>query len=227
MWENSNGPQGLQEVRLNRNIMFALAGGLAAGFLAGYFVFSGGSHEAAPIVAAPTNAAPILPAPSLGGGLPGGAPGAMPGALPAGPGLPSAEIQARIARIEAAVLTDPKNHDAWAALGNEYFDSHQPQKAVTAYARALALKPNDPNVLTDQGVMYRELGQFDKAIANFQQANKLDPNHLQSLINIGVVYSSNLDKPAEAAKAWNKIIALAPNSEQAAQARQMLSQLKK
>jgi Flp pilus assembly protein TadD len=210
-------------VRLNRNIMFALIGGLAAGFLAGYFVFSSGSHEAAPIVAAPTNAAPILPVPSLGGGVPGGAPGA----LPAGPGLPSAEIQARIARIEAAVLADPKNHDAWAALGNEYFDSHQPQKAVTAYSRALALKPNDPNVLTDQGVMYRDLGQFDKAIANFQQANKLDPNHLQSLINIGVVYSSNLDKPAEAAKAWNKIIALAPNSEQAAQARQMLSQLKR
>jgi tetratricopeptide (TPR) repeat protein len=178
-------------------------------------------------VAAPTNAAPILPAPSLGGGLPGGAPGAMPGALPAGPGLPSAEVQARIARIEAAVLTDPKNHDAWVALGNDYFDSHQHQKAVTAYGRALALKPNDPNVLTDQGVMYRDLGQFDKALANFQQANKLDPNHLQSLINIGVVYSSNLDKPAEAAKAWNKIIALAPGSEQAAQARQMLSQLKK
>ena len=235
LWENSNGPQGLQEVRLNRNIMFALAGGLAAGFLAGYFVFSGGSGEATAVVAAPANAAPIMPAPSLGGGLPGGAPGvmpgampgSMPGALPAGPGLPSAEIQARIARIEAAVLTDPKNHDAWAALGNEYFDSHQHQKAVTAYGRALALKPNDPNVLTDQGVMYRELGQFEKALANFQQANKLDPNHLQSLINIGVVYSSNLDKPAEAAKAWNKIIATAPNSEQAAQARQMLSQLKK
>ncbi len=208
---------------MNRNIMFALAGGLAAGFLAGYFVFGGSSNETAPIVAAPTNTAPILPAPSLGGGQPGAAPGAM----PASPGLPSAEIQARIARIEAAVMTDPKNHDAWAALGNEYFDSHQPQKAVTAYAKALALKPNDPNVLTDQGVMYRDLGQFDKAIANFQQANKLDPNHLQSLINIGVVYSSNLDKPAEAAKAWNKIIATAPNSEQAAQARQMLSQLKK
>jgi Flp pilus assembly protein TadD len=207
---------------LNRNIMFALAGGLLVGFIAGYFVGGNAKDEVTPVVAAP--AAPIMPAPSLGGAMPGAAPaGAM--SIPAGP--PSAEAQARIARIEAAVLAEPKNHDAWAALGNEYFDSHQFQKAVTAYARALALKPNDPNVLTDQGVMYRELGQFDKAIANFQQANKLDPNHLQSLINLGVVYSSNLDKPEEAAKAWNKIIALAPASEQAAQARQMLSQLKK
>jgi cytochrome c-type biogenesis protein CcmH/NrfG len=205
---------------LNRNIMFALVGGLAAGFLAGYLVFSGDSREAGPVVAAPTT--PIMPAPSLAGAMPS----AMPGAMPAGPMLPNAEVQARIARIEASVLADPKNHVAWFALGNEYFDSHQYQKSVDAYAKGLALKPDDPNVLTDQGVMYRELGQFDKAMANFQKASKLDPNHLQSLINIGVVYSTNLNKPAEAAKAWNKVIATAPASEQAAQARQMLSQLK-
>jgi tetratricopeptide (TPR) repeat protein len=209
---------------LNRNIMFALAAGLAAGFIAGYFTFGGDSKDAAgPVVAAPANAGPVMPAPSLAGV----APGAMPGAMPGGPALPSAEVQARIARIEAAVLADPKNHDAWAALGNEYFDSHQAQKAVDAYSKALALQPGDPNILTDQGVMYRALGQFDKAIANFQKANKLEPNHVQSLFNIGVVYANDLNKPDEAAKAWNKVLTTAPNSEQAAQARQMLSQLKK
>jgi len=203
--------------------MFALAGGLAAGFLAGYFVFGGESKEPGPIVAAPTNAAPLMPAPSLGGGMPAGA---MPGAMPGGPALPSAEVQARIARIEAAVQADPKNHDAWVALGNEYFDSHQAQKAVGAYEKALTLKPGDPNVLTDQGVMYRELGQFDKALATFQKANKAEPNHVQSLFNMGIVYANDLKKPEEAAKAWNKVIAVAPTSDQAAQARQMLSQLK-
>ena len=203
--------------------MFALVGGLIAGFVAGYFVFSGGSKdEASPVVAAPT--APIMPAPSLGGALPGTAPGGMP-TSPAAP--PSAEVQARIARIETAVLADPKNHDAWAALGNEYFDSHQFQKAIDAYGKALTLKPGDPNILTDQGVMYRQLGQFDKAIANFQKANKLDPTHVQSIFNIGVVYANDLHKPDEAAKAWNKVLTTAPNSDQAAQARQMLSQLKK
>jgi len=207
---------------LNRNIMFALAGGLAAGFLAGYFVFGGESHDGArPVVAAPTG--PIMPAPSLGGGMPGAAPGAM----PSGPVLPSAEVQARITRLEATVLAEPKNFAAWFSLGNEYFDTHQHQKAVEAYGKGLAIKPDEPNVLTDQGVMYRDLGQFDNALANFQKANKLNPNHVQSLFNMGVVYSSDLHKPDEAAKAWNKVIALAPGSEQAAQARQMLSQLKK
>ena len=206
---------------MNRNIMFALVGGLAAGFLAGYFVFGGGSRDAA--LPAAATAAPIMPAPSLGGALPGVAPGSM----PTGPMLPSAEAQARIAQVQAALLADPKNHDAWVALGNEYFDSHQAQKAVEAYDKALALKPGDPNVLTDQGVMYRQLGQFDKALATFQKANKLQPNHVQSLFNIGIVYANDLDKPAEAAKALNRVLALAPTSDQAAQARQMLSQLKK
>ena len=214
-------PRILGRCRLNRNVMIALAGGLAAGFLAGYFVFGGESREASPVVAASTT--PIMPAPSLGGAMPGAAPGAMPG----GPTLPSAEVQARIARLETVVLADPKNHDAWADLGNEYFDSHQAQKAVNAYGKALALKPGNPNILTDQGVMYRQLGQFDKALANFQKANKLDPSHVQSLFNIGVVYANDLNKPDEAAKAWNKVLTVAPGSQQAAQARQMLSQLKK
>jgi cytochrome c-type biogenesis protein CcmH/NrfG len=151
----------------------------------------------------------------------------MTGGLPGAPGLPNAEVQAKITQIESAVLADPKNHNAWVALGNEYFDSHQAQKSVDAYAKALALKPNDPNVLTDQGVMYRQLGQFDKAIANFQKANKLEPNHVQSIFNLGIVYANDLNKPAEAAKAWNQVLATAPGSEQAAQARQMLSQMKK
>jgi cytochrome c-type biogenesis protein CcmH/NrfG len=124
------------------------------------------------------------------------------------------------------VAADPKNHDAWVALGNDYFDSHQAQKSVDAYAKALALKPDDPNVLTDQGVMYRQLNQFDKAVACFQKAAKLDPSHIQSLFNLGIVYAHDLHQPDEAAKAWNKLLVLAPASEQAAQARQQLAQLK-
>lgn len=210
---------------MNRTVIFALVGGLAAGLLIGYFAFGGETRSTGPVIAAPATTAPPMLAPSLSGAMPAGVPGAMGGALPAAP--PSAEVQARINQIEAAVLADPKNHDAWAALGNEYFDSHQPQKSIMAYGKALALKPNDPNILTDQGVMYRNLGQFDQAMANFQKANKIQPTHLQSLINIGVVYANDMGKPAEAAKAWAKVVATAPTSEQATQARQMLAELKK
>lgn len=197
---------------MNRNIMFALAGGFAAGAVVGFFFGSSRAPHAGPVVAAPVSA----PAPGVPQGLPAGMPGM---------GLPNADLQAQIARLEALVRTDAKNHDAWVSLGNAYFDSHQAARAVEAYGKALVLKPEDPNVLTDQGVMYRELQQYDKALANFQKASKLDPKHTQSLFNQGVVLAFDLKKPEEAAKAWNRVIAVAPESQQAAQARQQLSQI--
>jgi cytochrome c-type biogenesis protein CcmH/NrfG len=206
--------------------MFALAGGIVAGFLAGYFAGASGAKDATGSTTAAPTAGVVLPAPSLGGGMaPGAAGAAAPGQIPPGMGLPNAEVQARIIRLEGVVKAEPKNHDAWVGLGNDYFDSHQPQKAVDAYAKALALKPDDPDILTDQGVMYRQLNQFDKAIANFQKASKINPSHVQSLFNLGIVYAGDLNKPDEAAKAWNKVLVLAPNSQQATQARQLLAQL--
>ena len=208
--------------------MFALAGGLVAGFLVGYFVGGSGAKEAATSTAAAPTVGVVLPAPSLGGGMaPGAAGAAAPGQIPPGMGLPNAEMQARIIQLEGVVKAEPKNHDAWVGLGNDYFDSHQPQKAVDAYAKALALKPDDPDILTDQGVMYRQLRQFDKALANFQKAGKINPSHVPSIFNIGIVYAGDLNKPDEAAKAFNKVLVLAPNSEQATQARQLLTQLNK
>lgn len=214
----SEGPLGPVEVSLNSKVMIALVAGIALGFVAGYLVADRfkEAEPSAPTLSAGT-AAPVLAAPSMGA-MPGGAPPAA---------AMNAELAARIAQSQAAVLANPKNHDAWVSLGNDFFDSQQFQKSIDAYDKALALKPNDPNVLTDQGVMFRSLGQFEKALANFQKANKLDPNHVQSLFNIGVVYAQDMQKPAEAAKAWNKVLTLAPNSSQAAQARQMLSQQKK
>jgi len=210
---------------MNRTTLLALAGGLAAGLIAGgligYAFGSGSGSGSSMVVAAgvPPATAPAMPA---------AMPGAMPGAMP-NPGMaapPSADQQQRAAALERTVLQDPKNRAAWVELGNDYFDTHQAQKAVTAYAKALSLQGDDPNVLTDQGVMFRELGQYDKAVANFQKANKLDPKHLQSLFNLGIVYANDLHKPAEATAAWNKLIALAPASQQADQARQALASLK-
>ena len=198
-------PPRLECRAMNRYTLIGLAIGLVVGLFIGTQVGSSGSSPA---------------------------PGAMPAGMP--PGMPQmppqggadANLQARIAQLQSVVARDPKNAQAWVQLGNDYFDSRQAQKAVEAYGRALELKPNDPNVLTDQGVMYRELGQFDKAVANFQAANKADPTHVQSLFNMGVVYASDLKQPQKASEAWQKVITTAPNSPQAADARQAIEQLK-
>lgn len=195
---------------MNVVAVYTLAGGLAAGGLVGFLIGRQTHSGSAPVPA-------VTAAPPPTGAAPPPTSGAH---------MPPPQLVQQIAQLEMMTLQDPKNHDAWADLGNLYFDSHQHSKAIEAYGKALALKPNNPNILTDQGVMYRDTGQFDKAIANFLQASKIDPKHVQSLFNLGVVYANDVNKPAEAEKAWKKVVEAAPGSPHAAQARQALEQLK-
>jgi len=168
---------------------------------------------------------PVLAAPAAPPGLPGGLPGAPPSPLMA-QAQATSEVAKRIEMEKQGLEKDPKNRALWVQLGNDYFDTHQPQLSVDAYAKALELKPDDPDVLTDQGVMYRELRNYDRAIANFEKANKLNPRHLQSLYNAGVVYGFDLHDTAKATDAFNRVIAADPNSSQAIQARTTLLELK-
>ena len=168
----------------------------------------------------------VAPPPMPGAAMPGATvPGLPPGAAPH-QGSPAAfETQQRIAIGEQLVQRDPKNRPAWVQLGNDYFDTHQPQKSIDAYANALALEPNNPDVLTDQGVMYRELGASDKALANFLKANQIAPRHFQSLFNAGVVYAYDLKDSKKAVETWNKIIAADPSGPFATQSRAAIQAL--
>ena len=134
--------------------------------------------------------------------------------------------QQRINQILATVAQDPKNRQAWVMLGNEYFDADRPVESVEAYQKALDLNPNDPNVLTDQGVMFRRLRLFDRALENFGKANQLDPRHINSLFNLGIVYRYDVNKPDLAEVAWNKFLAINPSGPGADRVRQELAMLK-
>jgi len=123
------------------------------------------------------------------------------------------------------VANDPKNLQAWTMLANEYYDTDQAQKAINAYNKALEITPGNPNLLTDQGVMFKRTGQFDKALANFEKAQKIDPKHLQSLYNIGIVYSEDLKQPDKALKAWNHYLELDSTSPAAQQVKRLMAQI--
>jgi tetratricopeptide (TPR) repeat protein len=149
-------------------------------------------------------------------------------AIPMGSGSP-ADYTQRIAQAEKIVAQEPNNYQAWVQLGNDYFDTDQPQKAVNAYAKALEIDSNHqntPSILTDQGVMYRKMGLFDKAIANFERANKLDPKHLQSLFNLGVIYAYDLKQNDKAIAAWERYLALDSTSPQGQQVKAKVEGLK-
>jgi len=166
--------------------------------LGGYLIFNISGHKEAPPVA---------------------------GGIPAGSGSAD-DYRQRIATAEKIVSENPANRQVWVQLGNDYFDTGQPQKAINAYGKALELNPKDPNVLTDQGVMYEQVKRFDLAIANFEKAQQIDPSHLQSQYNIGLVYSHDLQQPDKAIKAWTRYLQLDSTSPKAQQVKAMVEQLK-
>ena len=179
------------------NVLFAVVA-LLIGLLGGYLVFSISGKKSQPAVNA---------------------------GIPAGGGAP-VDYQQRIGEAEKVVARDPKNLQVWVQLGNDYFDTDQPQKAINAYGKALELDPNNPNVLTDQGIMFKRVGWYDRAVANFEKAQQLDPKHLQSLYNLGIVYMDDMKQPDKAIKAWNRYLELDPTSPNSQQIRALIEQAK-
>lgn len=139
------------------------------------------------------------------------------------PPAPAVNYQDNIKTLEQIVAREPDNRNAWVQLGHNYFDSNQPMDAIEAYSKALELNGDDPDVLTDQGVMFRRVGWFDRAIQNFEQALEINPQHRQALFNMGVVYRYDLQDYAKAKEVWSKYLEINPSGPGSEQIRAEMS----
>jgi len=129
-------------------------------------------------------------------------------------------------RLETVVKREPGNLQALIALGNLYFDSGQPAKAIDAYVRALAIDPRNADVRTDLGIMYRATKDYDKAVKEFREAARLDPTHKNSRFNLALVLQEDKKDFEGAIAAWQDFLRVEPSGEQAARAKAELGQLK-
>ena len=150
-------------------VVIALVVGFVGGATVGILWMTKGTEKTA-MVQKPPMAPPGAPAPAA-----------------APPPRDTIEATSQIQTLKEIVKKDPKNLPAWVELGNLYFDTDQPKEAIEAYGQYLAIKPNNADVRTDMGIMYRKLGQFDKAIQEFKKAAQSDPKHVNSRYNIGLV----------------------------------------
>ena len=128
------------------------------------------------------------------------------------PAVQSAGDNGRLKDLEEAVGKNPQNLHAWIQLGNQYFDDNKPREAIRAYERALAIQGDNPDVLTDTGIMYRQLGEFERAAEHFTRASKINPLHEQARFNLGVVLFFDLKRKEEGRQAWRALIAINPET---------------
>src|ERR1700675_3557289 len=151
------------------SIAFGIAG-VMFGLIAGWII---GSQQAAlrpPSAASGPQAAASAPA--------GGASGTTRAAI-----LDENQVTA----LKSVAEREISNPAPRTQLGNLYFDAERYDDAITWYAEALKLAPNDVNVSTDLGVSYYYSNQPDKALEQFDRSLKLDPTHAKTLLNVGIV----------------------------------------
>ena len=132
-----------------------------------------------------------------------------------------AAIQAALERIEHET-----DFGALVEIGNHGYEKGRPDVAIPAYEKALTVKPDDPNVLSDLGAMYISIGRADKAIELNKKAIAHDPSHIKSRYNLGVAYVNAGDK-ANARKTFEEVIKLQPSSPEASDAQARLKELAK
>ena len=187
-------------------IVLGVAGslfGIIVGWLIGSQQAAGKARVAAPVVQSAAAAAPA-----------------------AGGSQPASLDPERVKAFQAVAAQNPKDAQPRVQLANLYFDAEQYGQAITWYEQAVGLNPSDTNVSTDLGVAYYYTNQPDRALAQFDHSLSLDPRHIKTLLNVGIVRAFGKQDLAGAAKAWEQVVALSPNTQEGQAAKKGLEGLK-
>lgn len=132
----------------------------------------------------------------------------------------------RVKALETVAAQNAKDPQPRVQLGNMFFDAEQYAQAITWYEQAIKINPNDANVSTDLGVAYYYTNQPDRALAQFEQSLRVDPKHIKTLLNLGIVRAFGKQDLPGAAKAWQQVVDLSPNSPEGQAAKKGLDGIK-
>lgn len=150
--------------------------------------------------------------------------GQAPAPLPDQAAAPVLDVQ-RASALERQANDEPNNTAVRVDLGNLYFDAERFDIAVSWYEAALKLDPKNVNASTDLGVSYYSMNQPDRALEQFARSLALDPTHAKTLWNEGIVRAFGKEDIPGAIKVWERLIQVAPSSEEARRAQTALQTL--
>lgn len=158
----------------------------------------------------------ILGTQQTGTGTPAAAPAAVQTTNQAP--APVLDVQ-RASTLERQANAEPGNVSVRIDLGNLYFDAQRFDIAASWYEAALTLDPRNVNASTDLAVSYFSSDQIDRALAQFDHSLSIDPVHAKTLFNQGIVRAIGKRDIDGAISVWERLIAVAPDSPEAARAK--------
>ena len=105
--------------------------------------------------------------------------------------------------LEAELVIDPENAQAFAYLGDIEMKRGNPEKAIVPLKKAIQLSASLRLAYLDLGEVYERLKQYDDAVAALAHAIDLDPAQPDAHYRLGHVYHS-MGKGAESQKEFAK-----------------------
>ncbi|XEA89287.1 tetratricopeptide repeat protein [Xanthomonas sp. DAR 80977] len=114
-----------------------------------------------------------------------------------------------VAQLQAALAKDPTRADGWALLARSQMSLGRPTEAAAAFARAVQLAPDEPQLLV-QAAEARALAapqrQFDdQGIAWLRHALQVEPNGERAAWFLGIAQRQR-GQHAEAAATWEALL---------------------
>ena len=113
---------------------------------------------------------------------------------------------------EAALRLAPDLPEAHVAMGLvHYYGRRDYRNALEEFAIALEGLPNDAETWSNIGAVHRRLGNWKEAIATFEKAMRLNPRDANLFYNSGGMAYFIMHRYAEAVRAFDQALSLAPD----------------
>lgn len=125
----------------------------------------------------PATTAPVIPAVTL-----------QAGTDPLRDDADTRQIEKGIAKFQRVVQINPRNANAWDALGNLYKSAGMFSESILAYEQATALDPSRALYEQHLGLAYANDGRHEDAAVSFKRVLALEPDHPLAHAALGSFY---------------------------------------
>ncbi len=121
-----------------------------------------------------------------------------------------------VAEYNLAIAGNREDHEAYLGLGLLFEQQGDKARALEAFRKAVAVKPNEPLCRQKLGLFFLGEGQWEQAARELQTLVKLKPGDKGAVDLLRLVYTSqgarlSFRKPAESAAAFRKALDLQPD----------------
>jgi tetratricopeptide (TPR) repeat protein len=123
---------------------------------------------------------------------------------------PNANADDPLAFFEQRVKDHPDDLAARLDLAHRYLDAGMMEKALSEYAVALDMDPDDAEALAHVGLIFFQAERYDDALQYVDHALRTDPNYPEGLFIRGVILLRGLHRPQDAIQAFEAYLEAAP-----------------